>query len=538
MSTDKQQHSLANQAKALFAYAEEHQIDVVKTYSDSGKSGLTFKGRNAIRQLIADVQSRTRQFDVVLTYDVSRWGRFQDVDESAYYEQICRRAGIEVIYCAESFCDYEGPMAGILKNLKRTMAAEYSRELSRKISQTHHRLAELGYHAGGRVGFGLRRMAMSSHGELLGVLAPGQRRSYRSEKVVVRPGPECELEIIRRIFYEFTVRNWRASKIIRGLNVNPANWPSNKPWSLYKIKRVLTNENYIGNVVFRCFGGSTLRKDGMDVAGEIIRHEHAFDPIVPIQQFQMAADRIRYLDRTFDDGKMIQMLQELYAKKGKVSRCVIERIKEMPKWTTYRDRFGGLRNAYALAGVPTTKDCSYIEFSRARRMNAEDMLDLVADELYEAGRLVVCDRKRNVIHVNNAWSMLVKLVRGIPNESGSLRWSFSICKTQHADLCLLVRLDTAGRRLVDLYLIPALSIRPGRTTMAVANNAATDMYRIQSTSQIWPLGNRYMADVTDCTDRFGRWQKGVDRTRRRVYSEWHTNDMHVSIEKSPKKART
>jgi len=38
---------------------------------------------------------------VILVYDVSRWCRFQDVDESAYYECICKRAGINFAYCAE-----------------------------------------------------------------------------------------------------------------------------------------------------------------------------------------------------------------------------------------------------------------------------------------------------------------------------------------------------------------------------------------------------------------------------------------------------
>jgi hypothetical protein len=42
-------------------------------------------------------------FSIVLVYDVSRWGRFQDADESAYYEYRCRRAQIAVHYCAEPF---------------------------------------------------------------------------------------------------------------------------------------------------------------------------------------------------------------------------------------------------------------------------------------------------------------------------------------------------------------------------------------------------------------------------------------------------
>jgi hypothetical protein len=37
------------------------------------------------------VESGAASFDVILVYDVSRWGRFQDADESAYYEYLCKR---------------------------------------------------------------------------------------------------------------------------------------------------------------------------------------------------------------------------------------------------------------------------------------------------------------------------------------------------------------------------------------------------------------------------------------------------------------
>jgi hypothetical protein len=62
-------------------------------------------------------------------YTHSRWGRFQDVDErSAYYEYLLKRAGIRVHYCAEQF-ENDGTMSSsVLKTLKRSMAAEHSRE--------------------------------------------------------------------------------------------------------------------------------------------------------------------------------------------------------------------------------------------------------------------------------------------------------------------------------------------------------------------------------------------------------------------------
>ena len=39
-----------------------------------------------------EVQSGTADFEAILVYDVSRWGRFQDADEGAYYEHVCSRA--------------------------------------------------------------------------------------------------------------------------------------------------------------------------------------------------------------------------------------------------------------------------------------------------------------------------------------------------------------------------------------------------------------------------------------------------------------
>lgn len=76
------------------------------------------------------MQDGTADFEVILIYEVSRWGRFQDADESTYYEYICRRANKRVEYCAEQFENDGSPIATIVK---RAMAGEYSRELSTRI---------------------------------------------------------------------------------------------------------------------------------------------------------------------------------------------------------------------------------------------------------------------------------------------------------------------------------------------------------------------------------------------------------------------
>ena len=129
MSTDHQKYSVENQQDVIRRYAAARGYAIVKTYTDSGKSGLVLEGRDALKALIEDVQSSAGGFETILVYDISRWGRFQDADESAYYEYICRRAGIRVEYCAEQFDNDGSPLSTIVKGVKRAMAGEYSREL-------------------------------------------------------------------------------------------------------------------------------------------------------------------------------------------------------------------------------------------------------------------------------------------------------------------------------------------------------------------------------------------------------------------------
>ena len=133
MSTEYLQYSPQNQADKIQEYADTRGIEIIKTYADEGKSGLSIGGRAALERLNSDVEAGVAQFNIILVFDVSRWGRFQDVDESAYYEYICRRPGIQVAYCAEQFENDGSPVFTIVKGVKRAMAVEYSRELFAKV---------------------------------------------------------------------------------------------------------------------------------------------------------------------------------------------------------------------------------------------------------------------------------------------------------------------------------------------------------------------------------------------------------------------
>jgi DNA invertase Pin-like site-specific DNA recombinase len=200
MSTEHQQYSLVNQSAAIQRYAEAHGFSVVQTYSDGARTGLVLKRRSGLRQLLQDVMSGSPDFKAILVYDVSRWGRFQDSDEAAHYEFLCKSAGVPVHYCAEVFAN-DGTLTSLMmKAVKRTMAGEYSRELGVKVLEGQKRLARLGFKQGGVPGYGLRRMLVSADGHEKQQLANGERKSIATDRIILVPGPPGEVQVVRDIY--------------------------------------------------------------------------------------------------------------------------------------------------------------------------------------------------------------------------------------------------------------------------------------------------------------------------------------------------
>src|SRR5258708_26131726 len=163
MSTEHQQYAPENQAASIRRYAEGHGFTVVRTYSDPAKSGLFLKNRRGLRDLLQDVTGGNTEYEAILVYDGSRWGRFQDTDEAAHYEFLCKSAGVPIHYCAEAFINDGSLPSSIMKTLKRVMAGEYSRELGVKVIAGQKRLAALGFKQGGIPGYGFRRLLVSEN---------------------------------------------------------------------------------------------------------------------------------------------------------------------------------------------------------------------------------------------------------------------------------------------------------------------------------------------------------------------------------------
>lgn len=181
---------------------------------------------------------------------MSRWGRFQDTDEAAHYEFLCKLAGIPVHYCAEVFANDGTAPSLTMKALKRMMAGEYSRELGSKVLAGQKRLAAMGFKQGGRAGCGLRRLLVSFDRQPKQELAPGQRKSLASDRVILIPGPTSEIQTVREIYRMFVAKGLSTDSIARELNRRGIRFTEKSKWSHYAVNSVLTRPKYCGRCAF------------------------------------------------------------------------------------------------------------------------------------------------------------------------------------------------------------------------------------------------------------------------------------------------
>jgi len=490
MSTDHQKYSTENQADAIREYAGRHDIEIVRTYADAGKSGLSLDGRDALQMLIRDVQSDAADYSMILVLDVTRWGRFQDADESAYYEYLCRRAGIDVQYVAEQFENDGSPVSTIVKGVKRAMAGEYSRELSNKVFAGQCRLIELGFRQGGPAGYGLRRILLDENRQEKSVLRRGEHKSLQTDRVVLAAGPEEEVETVRWIYRAFTEDGLRESEIAGRLNARGVLTDLGRAWTRGVVHTILTNEKYIGNNVFNRRSYKLKKRRVENEPGMWVRADGVFQAIVEPRYFYTAQGIIRERNRKFSDDEMLAKLRSLHSREGWLSGIMIDEAEDMPSSAAYAHRFGGLTQAYRLIGYEPSRDLSFIEDNRhIRKLHPEIVANVMA-EIRSLNATVRQDVGNDLLVINEEVTASLVICRCTQSSTGQNRWKLRFDAGLQPDITVAVRLAANNRDILDYFLIPALDVENPDIRLKDNNHVALETYRFDNLDAFFLLTER------------------------------------------------
>jgi len=489
MSTEHQQYSIANQSDVIREYARNHKMQIVRTYDDAGKSGLTLRKRHGLRQLLDDVEHGIADYSVILVYDVSRWGRFQDTDESAYYEYRCRKAKIQVHYCAESFPNDGSVSSALLKALKRAMAGEYSRELSVKVFAGKCRLIDLGFRQGGHAGFGLRRLVVDQNRNPKGILSRGEQKFLTTDRVILVPGPDDEIKIVREVFHIFTEEGKNTKTIANILNERGILSEQGRPWTKSMIYDMVTNPKYVGTNVTNRRSGKLNTRIVRNPPDMWVRRENAFTPIIEVGSFEKAQRITAERGHRHTSAEILAALGILLKREGRLTTTVMLESPNTPCPGVYRKHFGGLPEAYAAIGYISNRNFSKLSEARQLRKLCTQLCFALVNEFVAAGALVRRQRGVHVLRLNDEFTLQFKVARCF-SSAEACKWIFRFSRRSHADMTVIARMEPGNQAVLDYYIIPRVHHFPRMTTLSLDNGFHIDAYRFAELSLLIKLARR------------------------------------------------
>jgi len=461
-------------------FAKRRGLEIVKEYSDEGKSGLNIAGRDSLARMIKDVESGEVTFSCILVYDISRWGRFQDADESAYYEYVCRRAGVAVHYCAEQFENDGSPVSTIVKGVKRAMAGEYSRELSSKVFQGACRLIQLGFKQGGTAGFGLRRMLVDQSGQQKSVLKIGEQKSIQTDRVVLVRGDEEEVKTVHWMYEAFLNEGKTESEIAKLLNSKGIATDFGRAWTRATVHEVLTNEKYIGNNVYHRTSFKLKLKHVENPPEKWVRANGVFEGLVEPETFYKVQGVILARSRRLSNDQMLEKLRGVLKQHGRINGILIDETEDLPSSSAFRNRFGSLVTAYKLIGYDPEIDYSFIEINRRLRKEHPQIVSSVIGRIELLGGQATWDDSLELLWLNKELRVSIVLCRHLTTLAGSSRWLIRLDEGLKPDLTIAVRMDPTNEKIHDYYLLPAIDMTWNNLRVCEENGIYLDAYRFET----------------------------------------------------------
>jgi DNA invertase Pin-like site-specific DNA recombinase len=458
---DRQENSIPIQREQIRKFAKEHGIEIIEEFQDAGKSGLSTEGRDGFNKMLEKVVS-DQDFQFVLALDVSRWGRFQDVDMSGHYRSICRQYGKEVVYTSMGFSGLDDPMRYLLLSVEGFRAAAYSRELSEKVFKGCVKIAEQGFHAGGMPSYGLQRLLLDEQRNPLQILERGQRKSIQNQRVILTPGDEDEVKTIKRIFADFVCKGWQPKEIAISLNEEGIPSPGNKQWSNQAVRSILCNELYVGTMVYNKTGQKLLSKTKRNPKEEWIRTENAFTAIIDRKLFDQAQaifeEQQKEYQRKHSVEDMVSRLKSLYEKYGLITYNQIAVRKDMLPPGAYTRKFHSL-------GMAFQEMFPEILFRTTR--NVEKMLRATADTVERFGDYYV---------LNDTLSVLVQPSLPVPFGYDAY-WAFRPDPRIEIDITLGVPLANGkSHKILGFLAFPRLLVDPYSIRLFCSSEGRLDLH--------------------------------------------------------------
>ena len=231
----------------------------------------------------------------------------------------------------------------------------------------------------------LRRATVGADGRQKKTLELGERKGALTDRVQFALGPAHEVAVVRRIYKWYVSDGLGDTKIATRLNELAIPSETMRPWTAWLIRWILTNEKYLGDLVFNRRSFKLSRDVVHNPSDEWVRRDSLFPSLISRSMFERAVEIRRQRWEGPTDEELLAMLRMVYQEHGRITSSLISDFPGIPNAKLFGIRFDGLLRAYALAGVESTTSFDFVTTRRAVRSALMSTIAKVQSLIDEAG---------------------------------------------------------------------------------------------------------------------------------------------------------
>ncbi len=289
-SLKSESNSIGNQRELIRAFIHKQQdMELYDIYVDDGFSGSNFD-RPEFKRMISDIEAG--KVNCVIVKDLSRFGR-DYIESGRYIQKVFPGLGVRFIALTDHYDSFQADPSesGIVLPVKNFINDSYCRDISTKVKSQ----------------FEIKRR----NGECIAAFVPYGYKKAPNNKNRLVPD-EYAADIVRKIF-AWKIEGMAVSAIAKKLNglgiLSPKEYKKSTginyrggfsggaraQWSNSTVKRILTNEIYLGHMVQ---GKSEkinykLKKSVAKPQEQWIKVENTHEAVISKDQFQVVQNLLK-----------------------------------------------------------------------------------------------------------------------------------------------------------------------------------------------------------------------------------------------------
>lgn len=218
------------------------------------------------------------------------------------------------------------------------------------------------------------------------------------------------------------------------------------------VKSVLTNEKYIGLLVYNRQSGKLSKQREHNNSGEWVINAAAIPQRLSRPLFNRAQVERARRTKQYKPAKLLDLLRGCHERNGKVTASLIAGDSLLPNPQLFVRTFGSLMSAYDATGLPRSRLNNFVDAKRIIRNLRQALFMEIQGLAEETGASVEALGSTYTFLMNKKNTVRVDVLPFCQPARGRTRWK--VRHTPQVDFVIAARHDPFGIGLLDFYLLP------------------------------------------------------------------------------------